>query len=105
MDSPVIWIAGGIDKGNNYADLKPLVKEKVKIIICLGLDNIKLHQAFQCDVDLIINTSSAKEAIHVASRMAEGGDVVLLSPACASFDLFDSYEDRGRQFKEAVRNL
>jgi UDP-N-acetylmuramoylalanine--D-glutamate ligase len=75
------------------------------MIICLGLDNIKLHQAFQSDVDLIINTSSAKEAVHVASRMAEGGDVVLLSTACASFDLFDSYEDRGRQFKEAVRNL
>jgi UDP-N-acetylmuramoylalanine--D-glutamate ligase len=101
----VIWIAGGIDKGNNYADLKALVKGKVKMIICLGLDNIKLHQAFQSDVDLIINTSSAKEAVHVASRMAEGGDAVLLSPACASFDLFDSYEDRGRQFKEAVRNL
>ena len=105
MDRPVIWIAGGIDKGNNYADLKALVKGKVKMIICLGLDNIKLHQAFQSDVDLIINTSSAKEAVHVASRMAEGGDAVLLSPACASFDLFDSYEDRGRQFKEAVRNL
>jgi UDP-N-acetylmuramoylalanine--D-glutamate ligase len=71
----------------------------------LGLDNIKIHQAFQADVDLIINTSSAKEAVHVASKMAEQGDVVLLSPACASFDLFDSYEDRGRQFKEAVRHL
>jgi UDP-N-acetylmuramoylalanine--D-glutamate ligase len=105
MDRPVIWIAGGIDKGNNYADLKQLVKGKVKMIICLGLDNIKIHQAFQADVDLIINTSSAKEAVHVASKMAEQGDVVLLSPACASFDLFDSYEDRGRQFKEAVRHL
>lgn len=105
MDQPVIWIAGGIDKGNNYADLKQLVKGKVKLIICMGLDNIKIHQAFQNDVDLIINTSSAKEAVHVASRMADTGDVVLLSPACASFDLFDSYEDRGRQFKEAVRNM
>ena len=105
MDRPVIWIAGGIDKGNNYADLKQLVKGKVKMIICWGLDNIKIHQAFQADVDLIINTSSAKEAVHVASKMAEQGDVVLLSPACASFDLFDSYEDRGRQFKEAVRHL
>jgi UDP-N-acetylmuramoylalanine--D-glutamate ligase len=105
MDRPVIWIAGGIDKGNNYSDLKQLVKGKVKMIICLGLDNIKIHQAFQADVDLIINTSSAKEAVHVASKMAEQGDVVLLSPACASFDLFDSYEDRGRQFKEAVRHL
>lgn len=105
MDRPVVWIAGGVDKGNNYADLKNLVKSKVKMIICLGLDNIKIHQAFQADVDLIINTSSAKEAVHVASKMAEQGDVVLLSPACASFDLFDSYEDRGRQFKEAVRHL
>ncbi len=105
MDRPVIWIAGGVDKGNNYADLKNLVKSKVKMIICLGLDNIKIHQAFQADVDLIINTSSAKEAVHVASKMADQGDVVLLSPACASFDLFDSYEDRGRQFKEAVRHL
>ena len=105
MDRPVIWIAGGVDKGNNYADLKNLVKSKVKMIICLGLDNIKIHQAFQADVDLIINTSSAKEAVHVASKMADQGDVVLLSPACASFDLFDSYEDRGRQFKEAVKHL
>ena len=105
MDRPVIWIAGGVDKGNNYADLKNLVKSKVKMIICLGLDNIKIHQAFQADVDLIINTSSAKEAVHVASKMADQGDVFLLSPACASFDLFDSYEDRGRQFKEAVRHL
>lgn len=105
MDRPVIWIAGGVDKGNNYADLKNLVKSKVKMIVCLGLDNIKIHQAFQADVDLIINTSSAKEAVHVASKMADQGDVVLLSPACASFDLFDSYEDRGRQFKEAVRHL
>jgi UDP-N-acetylmuramoylalanine--D-glutamate ligase len=105
MDRPVIWIAGGVDKGNNYADLKNLVKSKVKMIICLGLDNIKIHQAFQADVDLIINTSSAKEAVHVASKMANQGDAVLLSPACASFDLFDSYEDRGRQFKEAVRHL
>ena len=105
MDRPVIWIAGGVDKGNYYADLKNLVKSKVKMIICLGLDNIKIHQAFQADVDLIINTSSAKEAVHVASKMADQGDVVLLSPACASFDLFDSYEDRGRQFKEAVRHL
>ena len=105
MDRPVIWIAGGVDKGNQYEDLKPLVREKVKMIICLGLDNIKIHQAFQSDVDMIINTMSAKEAVHVASRLAQSGDAVLLSPACASFDLFDNYEDRGRQFKEAVRNL
>jgi UDP-N-acetylmuramoylalanine--D-glutamate ligase len=105
MDKPVVWIAGGVDKGNNYKELKALVKEKVKYIICLGLDNIKIHQAFQDDVDMIINTGSAKEAVHVASRLAKKGDCVLLSPACASFDLFDNYEDRGRQFKEAVRNL
>jgi UDP-N-acetylmuramoylalanine--D-glutamate ligase len=105
MDKPVIWIAGGVDKGNNYADLKALVKDKVKMIICMGLDNMKIHQAFQSDVDLIINTLSAKEAVHVASRMAANGDAVLLSPACASFDLFEDYEDRGRQFKAAVRNL
>jgi len=105
MDKPVIWIAGGVDKGNDYADLKPLVKEKVKLIICMGLDNIKIHRAFQSDVDMIINTTSAKEAVHVASRMANSGDAVLLSPACASFDLFDSYEDRGRKFKNAVRSL
>lgn len=105
MDKPVIWIAGGVDKGNNYEDLKPLVRQKVKMIICLGMDNIKIHHAFQSDVDMIINTMSAKEAVHVASRLASSGDAVLLSPACASFDLFDNYEDRGRQFKEAVRNL
>ena len=105
MDRPVIWIAGGVDKGNDYTDLKPLVKDKVKIIVCMGLDNLKIHQTFQGDVDLIINTLSAKEAVHVASRMAANGDAVLLSPACASFDLFDNYEDRGRQFKAAVRNL
>ncbi len=105
MDRPVIWIAGGVDKGNDYADLKPLVKEKVKMIICMGIDNLKIHQAFQSDVDMVINTLSAKEAVHVASRMAANGDVVLLSPACASFDLFENYEDRGRQFKAAVRNL
>lgn len=105
MDRPVIWIAGGVDKGNDYTDLKPLVKDKVKIIICMGIDNLKIHQAFQSDVDMIINTLSPKEAVHVASRMATNGDVVLLSPACASFDLFENYEDRGRQFKAAVRNL
>ncbi len=105
MDRPVIWIAGGVDKGNNYADLKPLVKDKVKMIICLGMDNRKIHQAFQSDVDMIINTMSAQEAVHVASRLSENGDVVLLSPACASFDLFENYEERGRLFKQAVKNL
>ena len=105
MDKPVIWIAGGVDKGNQYEELKALVNEKVKLIICLGLDNGKIHQAFQGTVDMIINTTSAKEAVHVANRMSEAGDAVLLSPACASFDLFDNYEERGRLFKEAVRNL
>lgn len=105
MDKPVIWICGGVDKGNDYASLKSLVKDKVKMIVCMGIDNRKIHQAFQNDVDLIINTQSANEAVHVASKMALTDDVVLLSPACASFDLFDNYEDRGRQFKEAVRNL
>jgi UDP-N-acetylmuramoylalanine--D-glutamate ligase len=105
MEKPVIWICGGVDKGNDYNSLKALVKEKVKMIVCLGVDNRKIHQAFQSDVDLIINTQSAKEAVHVAAKMAMTDDVVLLSPACASFDLFDNYEDRGRQFKEAVRNL
>ncbi|MBL7811490.1 MAG: UDP-N-acetylmuramoyl-L-alanine--D-glutamate ligase [Bacteroidetes bacterium] len=105
MEKPVIWIAGGVDKGNNYSELKALVRDKVKIIVCLGIDNMKIHQSFQGDVDMIVNTLSAKEAVHVASRLAASGDVVLLSPACASFDLFDNYEDRGRQFKEAVRNL
>ena len=105
MEKPIIWIAGGVDKGNDYSSIKPLVKEKVKLIICLGLDNRKIHQAFQSDVDMIINTSSAKEAVHVASRMSSDGDAVLLSPACASFDLFENYEERGRLFKQAVKNL
>ena len=105
MEKPLIWIAGGVDKGNDYSSIKPLVKEKVRLIICLGLDNRKIHQAFQSDVDMIINTSNAKEAVHVASRMAINGDAVLLSPACASFDLFENYEERGRLFKQAVKNL
>lgn len=105
MDRPVIWIAGGVDKGNNYNEIKSLVKEKVKLIICLGIDNRKIHQAFQGDVDMIINTLSAREAVHVAHHLAESGDVVLLSPACASFDLYENYEDRGRQFKMAVHHL
>ncbi len=104
-DAPLIWIAGGQDKGNDYALLKPLVKEKVKFIVCLGKDNRKIHEAFMNDVDMIINTTSAKEAVNVAYRFAAKGDKVLLSPACASFDLFENYEDRGRQFKKAVRDL
>lgn len=105
QENPVVWIAGGVDKGNDYTKLKPLVKEKVKIIICVGLDNRKIHEAFSSDVDLIINTTSMFEAVNAAYQMATKGDTVLLSPACASFDLFENYEDRGRQFKKSVRNL
>lgn len=105
MDKPVIWIAGGVDKGNDYSILKNLVREKVRIIVCMGLDNTKLHEAFSKDVDMMINTTSAKEAVHVASRLAKSGEVVLLSPACASFDLFKNYEERGRLFKQFVREL
>jgi UDP-N-acetylmuramoylalanine--D-glutamate ligase len=105
MNKPVVWIAGGIDKGNEYESLVPLVKQKVRILICMGKNNINLHQAFSKHVDMIINVSSAKEAVQVANGMAFKNEAVLLSPACASFDLFESYEDRGRQFKFEVRNL
>lgn len=105
MDKPTVWIAGGVDKGNDYEMLKQLVAEKVRILVCMGLDNSKLHEAFGGCVDLIINTSSAQEAVHVASKMAKTGETVLLSPACASFDLFKNYEDRGRQFKAAVKQI
>lgn len=104
---PVVWIVGGTDKGNDYHVLEELVKKKVKAIVCLGLDNHKLHEAFEKIVgkDNIIDTKSADEAVKAASRFANDGDVVLLSPCCASFDLFTCYEDRGEKFKEAVRNL
>jgi len=105
MDQPTILILGGIDKGNDYSILMDLVKEKVKAIVCLGTDNRKIHEAFQNDVQLIMNTSGAEEAVKTAFHFANKGDVVLLSPACASFDLFKNYEDRGNQFKQAVRNL
>jgi UDP-N-acetylmuramoylalanine--D-glutamate ligase len=105
MDKPTIWIVGGVDKGNDYAMLSELVKEKVRIIVCMGLDNTKIHEAFSKEVDMIFNTSSAQEAVHVAAKMSKPGEAVLLSPACASFDLFKNYEDRGRQFKAAVKNL
>jgi UDP-N-acetylmuramoylalanine--D-glutamate ligase len=105
MEKTTVWIAGGVDKGNDYSLLKEMVKEKVRIIVCLGLDNRKLHEAFGADVDMIINTTSMSEAVHVAKQMAKKGEAVLLSPACASFDLFKNYEDRGRQFKKAVRDL
>lgn len=105
MDKPTIWIVGGVDKGNDYAMLQELVKEKVRIIVCMGLDNTKIHEAFSKDVDMVFNTASAQEAVHVAAKMARPGEAVLLSPACASFDLFKNYEDRGRQFKAAVKSL
>ncbi|WP_417874569.1 UDP-N-acetylmuramoyl-L-alanine--D-glutamate ligase [Xanthomarina gelatinilytica] len=105
MDAPTVWIVGGQDKGNNYQELFQFVNEKVKAIICLGLDNQKLMENFSSMVDVIIETQSMSEAVKIAYKLAESGDNVLLSPACASFDLFENYEDRGRQFKEAVRNL
>src|SRR5882724_655461 len=105
MEKPVILILGGVDKGNDYSLIRDLVKEKVKAIVCMGVDNRKIHEAFQHDVPLMVNTSSAEEAVKAAFHFATKGDVVLLSPACASFDLFKNYEDRGRQFKEAVRDL
>lgn len=105
METPTIWIVGGVDKGNNYEELFPFVNEKVKAIICLGVDNEKLFQNFGNMVDVIVETQFMSEAVKIAYKIAEAGDTVLLSPACASFDLFENYEDRGRQFKNAVRNL
>ncbi|MCL7765275.1 UDP-N-acetylmuramoyl-L-alanine--D-glutamate ligase [Polaribacter sp. Z014] len=105
MDKTTIWIVGGVDKGNDYNDLLPLVREKVKAIVCLGLDNEKIKNTFGNVVDIIVETAGAEEAVKVSHKLAERGEAVLLSPACASFDLFDNYEDRGRQFKKAVRNL
>lgn len=100
-----IWIAGGVDKGNDYTDLLPLVHEKVKALICLGIDNAKLIQSFNNCIDLIVEVKSMQEAVDVAAHIAESGDTVLLSPACASYDLFENYEIRGEKFKEAVNNL
>ena len=105
MEKPVILILGGIDKGNDYSLLRELVKEKVKAIVCLGIDNRKIQEAFQNDVALMVSTQGAEEAVKAAYHFANKGDVVLLSPACASFDLFKNYEDRGEQFKQAVKNL
>ncbi|HEY9083739.1 MAG TPA: UDP-N-acetylmuramoyl-L-alanine--D-glutamate ligase [Vicingaceae bacterium] len=101
----VIWIVGGVDKGNDYEMLKDLVKEKVKAIICLGVNNEKIHEAFGDVIPTIVDTASAKDAVDMAYRLGTKGDTVLLSPACASFDLFENYEDRGRQFKAAVKGL
>ncbi|HEY2581848.1 MAG TPA: UDP-N-acetylmuramoyl-L-alanine--D-glutamate ligase [Mucilaginibacter sp.] len=105
MTTDVILILGGVDKGNDYSMLKDLVRQKVKAIVCLGKDNKRIHDAFEDDVEVIVNTHSAQEAVQVSYHLAAKGDTVLLSPACASFDLFKNYEDRGRQFKQAVKEL
>jgi UDP-N-acetylmuramoylalanine--D-glutamate ligase len=105
MDAPTVWIVGGQDKGNNYAELFSFVNKNVKAIICLGVDNKKLFENFGNMVDIIVETQFMSEAVKIAYKIAEAGDNVLLSPACASFDLFENYEDRGRQFKDAVRKL
>ena len=105
MTKPTILIIGGVDKGNDYSLLQDMVREKVKGIICLGIDNKKIHEAFNKTVATILDTNSAVEAVRTAFHLASKGDVVLLSPACASFDLFKNYEDRGNQFKKAVREL
>jgi UDP-N-acetylmuramoylalanine--D-glutamate ligase len=105
MTNPVIWVVGGVDKGNDYAMLAELVKGRVKAIVCLGKENGKIHEAFNGMVEHIVDTGSATEAVKAAYLLGKKGDTVLLSPACASFDLFENYEDRGRQFKKAVREL
>ena len=105
MEASTVWIVGGVDKGNDYSELFALVNEKVKAIICLGVDNEKIIKAFGNVVDIMVETHSMEDAVKVAYRLSKRGDNVLLSPACASFDLFEDYEDRGRQFKNAVRNL
>jgi UDP-N-acetylmuramoylalanine--D-glutamate ligase len=105
MSTPTVWIVGGVDKGNDYEELMALVNEKVKAIICLGVDNKKIIDAFGNIVDVMIEVDSMDDAVKMSQRLTEKGDTVLLSPACASFDLFENYEDRGKQFKQAVRNL
>lgn len=105
VHTPIVWIVGGVDKGNDYSTLSELVKQKVKAIVCLGKDNRKILSAFSVIVPTIVETSSAMEAVRKAAKLSDKGDTVLLSPACASFDLFQNYEDRGNQFKDAVRAL
>lgn len=102
---PVVWIVGGVDKGNDYEMLAELVSDKVKAIVCLGKDNKKIHEAFEDIIEDIVDTESAQDAVNMAYQLSQKGDTVLLSPACASFDLFDNYEDRGHQFKKAVKAL
>jgi len=105
MENNIIWIVGGVDKGNDYSELFPVVKKKVKAIVCLGKDNKKIIEAFKDKISTIVETTSMEEAVRSSYYLAKKGETVLLSPACASFDLFKNYEDRGRQFKQAVRNL
>jgi UDP-N-acetylmuramoylalanine--D-glutamate ligase len=105
MSKEIIWIAGGVDKGNDYKVLEPLVKGKVKAMICLGVDNTKLHSAFGKLVDVVVNVHSMRDAVRMAYQLGKSGDAVLLSPACASFDLFENYEDRGKKFKDCVYQL
>jgi UDP-N-acetylmuramoylalanine--D-glutamate ligase len=105
MENDIIWIVGGVDKGNDYSELFPVVMKKVKAIVCLGKDNKKIIEAFKDKVATIVETTSMEEAVRSSYYLAKKGETVLLSPACASFDLFKNYEDRGRQFKQAVRNL
>ncbi len=105
IEKPIVWVVGGVDKGNDYEPLKELVKARVKAIVCLGKDNLRIHEAFSSLVPLVVNTENMEECIRMCHHFSEKGDVVLLSPACASFDLFENYEDRGRQFKKQVRSL
>jgi UDP-N-acetylmuramoylalanine--D-glutamate ligase len=105
MENDIIWIVGGVDKGNDYSELFPIVKKRVKAIVCLGKDNKKIIEAFKDMVATIVETTSMEEAVRSSYYLAKKGETVLLSPACASFDLFRNYEDRGRKFKQAVRNL
>jgi len=105
MNTPTVWIVGGVDKGNDYNELMSLVREKVKAIICLGVDNRKIIDVFGNVVDMMIEVNNMEDAVKMAQRLSEKGDTVLLSPACASFDLFENYEDRGNQFKQAVKHL
>lgn len=105
VSKPIIWIAGGVDKGNDYSVLEGLVKKKVRAMICLGVDNTKLHSAFSKHVDIVINCTNMRDAVRMGYQLSNPGDAVLLSPACASFDLFQNYEDRGKKFKDAVIQL
>ena len=102
MKNPTVWIVGGVDKGNDYTEIEDLVKRKVKAIVCIGLDNQKIIDFFKDKKEFIYSTSSMEEAVKISKSLAKKGDTVLLSPCCASFDLFKNYEDRGKQFKEQV---